>query len=201
MPVIGADAPKVWVQPNTLDDVPIENVLKSKEAAPTIASISKVEKATHFPECIMVEKQGGDKLYFGHKPWVKPPAGKDTKRRRLITIIREIVFCSLLLESDRSVSCGGRKNGAFDGQCIRFSCTEYLVLNHAFLVMKFLTVILFVVGLLLLLLLHVVVVDDDDDGGGIAAVVACLHRRFGQKRGSASLCVRIVLLALPVRYG
>ena len=78
-PIVGMDAPPIWVQPNTLDDVPLEAVTKSKEAVPKIAAIDTTQKATNFPECIMVQNQGGDNLYFGHKPWVKPPAGSSLK--------------------------------------------------------------------------------------------------------------------------
>ena len=41
MPIIGADAPPIWSAPNTLDDVPLENITKSMKAIKPIPAIDE----------------------------------------------------------------------------------------------------------------------------------------------------------------
>lgn len=74
MPIVGADAPKIWAEPNTLDDLPVEAITQANQSLKGIAPIDKNLKATDFPEYIMPEKQGSDKL-TGHRVWAPPPAG------------------------------------------------------------------------------------------------------------------------------
>jgi len=78
MPIIGADSPKIWTQPNTLDDLPVETITRPNDAVRGIAPIDANVKANNFPECIMPEKQGSDKL-SGHKVWAPPPKGSYAK--------------------------------------------------------------------------------------------------------------------------
>ena len=82
MPIVGADAPKIWAEPNTLDDLPVEAITQANQSLKGIAPIDKNLKATDFPEYIMPEKQGSDKL-TAHRVWAPPPAG---------LCVRELLF-------------------------------------------------------------------------------------------------------------
>eukprot|EP00750_Incisomonas_marina_P008787 INCI15698.1.p1 GENE.INCI15698.1~~INCI15698.1.p1 ORF type:complete len:524 (-),score=101.86 INCI15698.1:1023-2594(-) len=79
MPIVGADAPKIWAEPNTLDDLPVEAITQANQSLKGIAPIDKNLKATDFPEYIMPEKQGSDKL-TAHRVWAPPPADIHDKK-------------------------------------------------------------------------------------------------------------------------